>query len=521
MKKFSILRLPCLLLVFLLILYVVGCGDSNSSYQGPIIVDPVSQQTVIPPAKGNITGVVLDAGGNPLKTDIKEKGGTVVILRSGYGGSEITRTVTDVNGIFTFNDIPEGTYTLEVIGSAGNIIASTFATVIGNKTISVTLQEGNILPTPTPTNTPTGPTPTPGQNVVPPAPPPPPPPTKPEGPTATPTSTIAATATATPTQGPLKREPHGIAFQAGVGIKKIIVAEYGSNTAAIFSTVNFNEIHVPVGTEPEWVATTNTFAYITNSGSGDLSEINLINNSVRNIPLPAGNVQRVPVGIATGNGIIYVVDWGNAELLVIPINSLDTPLPAPDVYTTVYDIPGAISPVYIAFNQTATGGELHITNTGPAPTDNKVIILNASNPATAPVSLLTGNNPMDIDIGGGNGCIANLDSNNMTVYDVVTRNYNIYSPVATQQWPFGVDVFYSNDRAFTANQNNTISRFFFTGIVETMPITGGTLNVPYDINSDSSDINYIYVTNAGSDTVFRINVANNPATVDTIIDLTN
>ena len=84
--------------------------------------------------------------------------------------------------------------------------------------------------------------------------------------------------------------------------------------------------------------------------------------------------------------------------------------------------------------------------------------------------------------------------------------------------PIGVDVYYDISRAFIGNSlDNTISQVALTGTVTAFPITGGTLNDPYDLTSSATDGNYLYVTNNGSDNVFRINTGTK--NVDTITDL--
>ncbi len=507
MKKSRILELCCLLFILVPLsgLYVIGCSDSGTVTGNP--VNP-SQPTAVPPQKGNIIGTLLNSQGNPM-------GNLMVILRAALGSPEIARTTTDSNGNFSFSNITVGSYILEALNSAGAVIASANTGVNANSTTNSQIVEGTFLPTPTPTSPPTS-TPDPRTPTIFIPPPPPPGSTSTPTPTATftgtpPTSTPTPTATGptpTRTNTPVvsTRQPRGIAI---TGSGRVYVAEYKSNTVAYFlpGATTASHVSTGIGTNPEWITTTNNNqVFVTNFNSANISQITDGDSTGRIIPLPSGTHARKPMGITTDNTSLYIVDNNNADLLVIPISQLTTPLNSdPNTYTKVYNIPNATNARYIGYYN----NRLYIT------ADNKIVILTAANPLTDPNSVAVGSSPMDIDIGSMYALTGNFGSNNASI---MVTGTNAVSSFATGNQPYGVDIFYDLTGVFVANMlSNTITRADINGTVSDFTITGGTLNDPYDLTSSAVDANYLYVTNSEGDNVFRINTGTRH--VDTITNL--
>jgi DNA-binding beta-propeller fold protein YncE len=443
----------------------------------------------------------------------------IVILRAALGSPEIARTNTDSNGKFSFTDITVGTYILEALNSSGVLISSINAGVNANSTTNSQLQEGSFLPTPTPTATPTF-TPDPRTPTVTPFIPQPPPPgatatPTPTGtpPTATPTPTgTVSTPTPTGTAVITTRQPHGIAITT---TNRVYVAEFKSNSVAYFLPGATTATHITtgIGTGPEWIATTNTQVFVTNYNGASISQITDGAAAGRLIPLPSGTNPRKPMGITVDSTYtnLYIIDNNNADLLVVTIGKLTTPLPAdPNEYTAVYHLPSTTNARYITYKP-GIAGELYVT------ADNKVLVLNAGTPLTLPVTITTniGNIPMDIDLDSTSSVTANFGSNSTSVINTSTQ---LALSAAVGGGPYGVDIFHDLSRAFVGNSiANTISEVDLTGIVAPFVFTGGTLNTPYDLTSGVTDGNYLYVTNSSSDNVFRINTGTKH--VDTITDL--
>jgi hypothetical protein len=79
---------------------------------------------------GNITGQAVD-GNNAGLSNYK------VQLRA---GDAVTKsTTTGSSGQFSFSEVPNGTYTLEITDAAGRVIATSSVTVAAGQTVSVTL----------------------------------------------------------------------------------------------------------------------------------------------------------------------------------------------------------------------------------------------------------------------------------------------------------------------------------------------------------------------------------------------
>lgn len=306
------------------------------------------------------------------------------------------------------------------------------------------------------------------------------------------TATPAPSATAT-----VFRVPHGIAVSPS---NLVVVAESGSNSVAIFSPgATAVSKRVTVESGPEWVAVSNTSAYVTNFGSGSISIINLGTGTLdRNVDLPDGTL---PVGIAINTTFtnVYVADSANARIIEVNTSTF---------VTRIIDMPSTtINPGYLVFNPGSGGGELHIT------TDkNQIVVLNAATGTAATFSpvLTNVNSPQDIDINSSNSLIAvsNSGSSSVIVYNPLNGLAN-FPATDVGAGPFGIDISVDNDFAYVANRTeNSISQVnLATGVTDDFAITGGTLNSPYDITSGSSDPNFIYVTNSGGNTVYRINVA--------------
>lgn len=105
----------------------------------------------------------------------------------------------------------------------------------------------------------------------------------------------------------------------------LYVADTGDNSVKIISTLTLREVgKISSGIAPNFIlfSSDGTKAYISNSGSESVSEINLSDNSIlNNIPLGVGVV---PNGLAIFGNILYVANTAGS---IIPVNILaGTPL---------------------------------------------------------------------------------------------------------------------------------------------------------------------------------------------------
>ncbi|HPZ09740.1 MAG TPA: carboxypeptidase-like regulatory domain-containing protein [Candidatus Eremiobacteraeota bacterium] len=119
-----------ILLILITPFIIYGCGDSND------------------PDIGSVQGQIFDLNGQIMPGVQVEINGINV-----YG---VSIQDTNIEGRYSFVNIPVGEYLLTVTKQDNTFIASKNATVKKNETQTVDIQEGEVAPpTPTPVDTPT------------------------------------------------------------------------------------------------------------------------------------------------------------------------------------------------------------------------------------------------------------------------------------------------------------------------------------------------------------------------------
>ena len=82
---------------------------------------------------GNVNGVATDASKNPLPDH-------TVRIRNVSTRQLTSTTTTGADGAFNFSNLPPGDYVIEVVNSAGNIVASsTSVAVVAGQTVAVSV----------------------------------------------------------------------------------------------------------------------------------------------------------------------------------------------------------------------------------------------------------------------------------------------------------------------------------------------------------------------------------------------
>ena len=526
MKEKKIINVLSLLSLIILIgcFCIAGCGsDSDGGGIGggggvPVFPSSTPMSTVTPastriptntptpsatPLPGDVGGTYTASGASPVSNPVEIFliGGGFIASSDTIGGlqtapSPIATAITDgTTGAYLFDGtdvVYPGQYTLDAHpngtdpNTTATPIARTYVSVIVEPAsnppqtadeLNINLTQGTYDNTPTPTPTPT--------------------------PTNTPTSTPTVEPTSTPT--PSSREPHGISFQGTYG-NKILVAEYGSGTVAIFEPTFSDVRHIAVGNGPEWIASSTTQAFVTNSLDGTISVVNITNETVDyTLDLSSG---ATPLGITIDDSLanIYVADNGNGWITQIAVGS--------NAITEEFiTMPSGVKPLYIQY----AASQLVVSAD-----DGNVYIYPASGGAYDHV-IASGTNPRDLDAYSSNVIISNNGSD--TITGVSTSGNQLFTSglnLAVGDGPFGVDIFeYNSSYGYVVNMNeNNISEINIgTGVVSDFNISGGTLDAPYDISSHGTAAGgYFYVTNSGSDTIFKINQTN--GAVETTIDLT-
>src|SRR2546422_5688818 len=184
-----------------------------------------------------------------------------------------------------------------------------------------------------------------------------------------------------------------------------------------------------------------------------------------------------PQGVAydSGNGYVYVANWGSDTVTVI------------DGTTVVATVPVGRLPRGVGYN--GENGYVYVANQG----SNTVTVIDGTTVvATVPV----GNNPFGVGYNGGNGYVyvANQGSNNVTVINGTT----VVATVPVRDGPVAVGYNSGNGYVYVANSGtgNTVSVINGTTVVANVTVGPS----PYGVGYNSRN-GYVYVANAGSNTV--------------------
>src|SRR2546426_100277 len=184
-----------------------------------------------------------------------------------------------------------------------------------------------------------------------------------------------------------------------------------------------------------------------------------------------------PQGVAhdSGNGYVYVANWGSDTVTVI------------DGTTVVATVPVGRLPRGVGYN--GENGYVYVANQG----SNTVTVIDGTTVvATVPV----GNNPFGVGYNSGNGYVyvANYFSNTVSVISGTALVAN----VTVGTYPEGVGYNSGNGYVYVANSvtGNTVTVIDGTTVVATVPVGNNPFGVGY--NGGNGDV---YVANAGSNTV--------------------
>ncbi|GEM_PF-1809369 len=231
------------------------------------------------------------------------------------------------------------------------------------------------------------------------------------------------------------------------------------------------------------------FAYVTNTGSDNISVIDVASNTVvATIALPIFSFLW-DVAVTPDGAFAYVTTGGTDNVSVIDVAS----------NTVTATVPVGSNPFGIAI--TPDGAFAYIVDVG---SNNVWVIDIASNTVTTTVSV--GNVPIGIAItpDGALAYVTNLVSNNVSVIDVASNT--VVTTVAVGSSPRGVAITPDNAFAYVTNQFSNVS---VIDIASNTVMT--TVSVGFDAQhvAITPDGVFAYVTNRLSNSVSVIDVASN------------
>jgi len=275
------------------------------------------------------------------------------------------------------------------------------------------------------------------------------------------------------------------------------ITNTGSNNVSVIDTATNKVIdNVDVGTSPSGVAVTPDGAkvYVTNKGSKKISVINTATNKV----IDKVDVGTRPSGVAVApDGTkVYVANEGSSTVSVIGTTK-NKVIDNVDVET---------SPVGVAVNPDGT--KVYVTNFGILPTDGSVSVIDtATNEVTYPVSI---SYPYGVAVSsdGTKMYVTSYYSNTVSVIDTATNK--IIDTISVGLSPYGVTVSPDGTKVYVANQNsNTLSVIDTTKNKVIGKVDVGTSPVGVAVNPDGTKV---YVANQNSDNVSVIDMATNKVT---------
>ena len=274
------------------------------------------------------------------------------------------------------------------------------------------------------------------------------------------------------------------------------ITNSGSNNVSIINTAtNKVTATVPVGNTPIGVAVSpdNTKIYVANLGSNSVSVINTTTNAVTT----SVNVGNSPVGVAaTPDGTkVYVANEYSNTVSVINTTT----------NTVTATVTGMSLPLGVA--AAPDGTRVYVTNYGA----NTVSVINTTTNTKATVTGL--NHPYGIAVtpDGKKVYVANYGTNNVSVIDTttntVTTSVNVgNSPVGVAATPDGTKVYVVNSNY---GSSGTVSVINTTTNTVTNSVNVGT--TPYGV-AVTPDGTTVYVDNDGTNNVSVINTTTNTVT---------
>jgi YVTN family beta-propeller protein len=231
-------------------------------------------------------------------------------------------------------------------------------------------------------------------------------------------------------------------------------------------------------------------AYITNSGPGTVSPINLTTL----LTGTAITVGTLPTGIAISPDYsrVYITNYTSGTVSVISTTT----------NTVIDTVSVGTNPFGIAVS--SSGNYIYVANKG----SNSVSVINSSTFAVTTITIGVGTGPTGIAVSPDNASIyvTNFGSGTVSVFNASTGALNTTVTVGTN--PFGVIISPDGTKAFVANQgSNSVSIINTSTFAVTTITTGvGSLPTALAINPAGTEL---YVTNQTSGTVSVFNTSTN------------
>ena len=272
---------------------------------------------------------------------------------------------------------------------------------------------------------------------------------------------------------------------------KAYIPNSGSNNVSVINLLTNTVIgNINVGDKPIGVAVSKdgNRAYVVNQESSNVSVINTHDNTFIG-SFPVGSS---PIGIAISpNGnIAYTASIDSNLVTVSNTTSM----------TTIATIATGTSPFFVAI--TPDGSKVYVTNNS---SNNVNVISTSTNTITATIAV--GNSPRGIavSIDGSKVYVVNSGSNNVSVINTSTNTVIATIPVGN--FPIGVVASPDGSRVCVSNNtSNTVSIINTTSntVVLTIPVGTAPRGVSY-----SNDGSRLYVVNTNSNNVSVINTSIN------------
>jgi YVTN family beta-propeller protein len=317
--------------------------------------------------------------------------------------------------------------------------------------------------------------------------------------------------------------PEGIASNPVTGF--VYVADPLTNHISVINSISDTVVtNITVGTQPWGIAvdTTNNLIYVTNYGSGTVSIIDGNTNALCVSPRCAANtivVDHNPEGIAINLklGEVYVANSGSNDISVINV-STDAVIAKVAVGNSPMNVavgPSTSTPPYTVF----------VTNYG----SNTVTVISLTSPFKSyPVTTIpVGSNPWGVAVNQLTDVVyvTNAGSGTVTVVNGSTFVTMTTISLGTGITPAGIAVDAATATAYVADANtnaitaiNLVTNTLITSTSPSIPIPVGSgpwgISVLlYPVNTSYPNLGF--VTNAGTNTVSVINLADNEL-IDTI-----
>ncbi|MBP6859832.1 MAG: beta-propeller fold lactonase family protein [Candidatus Magasanikbacteria bacterium] len=268
----------------------------------------------------------------------------------------------------------------------------------------------------------------------------------------------------------------------------------GSNTALSMVSSSI------VGTNPVSVFVSGRYAYTANSGSDNISIIDVSNPSapVQISTTSVGGAFSYPISISVSGQYAYTANYSLNTISVVDISN-----PFRPVQVATASVGGNPSSIYIS------GRYAYVSNYA----SNTVSIVDISNPRSpTQISTVTvGTNPYSVFVSGRYAYAANFTSNNISVVDIS----NPSAPVQVGTTVVGggpYSVYVSGRYAYTANTNsNTISVVDISN--PSAPVQVATTSVGVQPYSVFVSGRYLYAANRISETISVVDISNPSAPV--------